>query len=105
MHSHLYIAMVKIAYRQKADNKRTRSDSSGSEARVDSIRMRHAPKALALAQKIKITLLKLMALEKKAMAEAKSEYAVFSATPRSLQHALGSITNTCNIAKASLSST
>ena len=74
-----------------------------SDRGVDAIRMKHAPKALALAQKIKTSLVKLMALEKMAMAEAQSEFALFSATPRSLQHALGAITNTCNIAKSSLS--
>jgi hypothetical protein len=82
-----------------AKRKRTFFDS---EARVDAVRMKHAPKALALAQKIKTALLELVALEKTAMAEAQSEFAVFSATPRSLQHALGSITNTCNIAKGGL---
>ena len=70
---------------------------------VDAVRMKHAPKALALAQKIKTALGQLVALEQMAMAEADSEFALFSATPRSLQHALGAITNTCNIAKSSLS--
>jgi hypothetical protein len=85
-----------------AKRKRTSPDS-GAEARVGAVRMKHAPKALALAQKIRAGLLELVALEKTAMAEAQSEFAVFSATPRSLQHALGCITNTCNIAKSGLS--
>ena len=76
--------------------------SLDSEAQVDAVRMKHAPKALALAQKIRTSLLELVALEKTAMEEAQSEFAVFSATPRSLQHALGAITNTCNIAKGGL---
>jgi hypothetical protein len=84
--------------------KRTLSDS-GVEASVDAIRTKHALKALVLAHKIKAALLKLMALERTAMAEAQSEFALFSATPRSLQHALGAITNTCNIAESSLSAT
>ena len=74
--------------------------SLDSEAQLDAVRMKHAPKALALAQKIRAGLLELVALEKTAMVEAQSEFAVFSATPRSLQHALGAITNTCNIAKS-----
>ena len=82
-----------------ARRKRTSPDS-GAEARVGAVRMKHAPKALALAQKIRTSLLELVALEKTAMAEAQSEFAVFSATPRSLQHALGAVTNTCNIAKS-----
>ena len=74
--------------------------SLDSEAQVDAVRRKHAPKALALAQKIRVSLLELAALEKTAMVEAQSEFAVFSATPRSLQHALAAITNTCNIAKS-----
>jgi hypothetical protein len=83
--------------------RKSTSPDSGAEARVGAVRMKHAPKALALAQKIRAGLLELVALEKTAMAEAQSEFAVFSATPRSLQHALGCITNTCNIAKSGLS--
>ena len=84
--------VFRMAKRQRA--------SFDSEAHVDAVRRKHAPKALALAQKIRASLLELVALEKTAMAEAQSEFAVFSATPRSLQHALGAITNTCNIAKS-----
>jgi hypothetical protein len=60
-----------------ARRKRTVSDR-GVEARINAIRMKHAPKALMLAHKIRTGLLKLMALEKTAMKEAQSEYAVFS---------------------------
>ena len=83
--------------------KRQRTVRGVAEAKIVAVRLKHAPKALTLAHRIRTGLLKLMALEKTAMAEAHSEYAVFSATPRSLQHALGAITNTCNIANHSLS--
>ena len=81
--------MVKVANTRNSDNKKTRSDSSRAEARVAYVLMKHEHKALALAQKIKTSLLKLIELEKTATAEAKSEYA--------------SITNTCNIVETSLS--
>ena len=64
---------------------------SKAEPCLQNVRRKYAAKVLALAQKIKTSLLKLVELEKAAMAEAESEFAVFSATPKSLEHALGSI--------------
>ena len=90
--------------KSKAETKKPNTDKNkpkAAEPCLQNVRRKHAAKALALAQKIKTSLLKLVELEKAAMAEAESEFAVFSATPKSLEHALKSITNTCNIAKSS----